>query len=176
EPVAQELMLGEKGVFSSIDVKAADGVAPTKLRDDIAAAVGTDYRARTGDELRAEATKGFEDGLSFFNNVLIGFAGVALFVRTFLTLNTLSIIVAQRPRELALRRALGGSRRQMIGSVLVEAVVIGLVASVLGLAAGIGVGVGLAWVFGNVGGAALELAGIGVPAAAVIGAFAVGIL
>jgi putative ABC transport system permease protein len=84
--------------------------------------------------------------------------------------------VAQRTRELALMRALGGSRKQVIGSVLTEAAVIGLIASVLGLAAGIGVGAGLAWLFGNIGGSALELAGIGVPAAAIISAFAVGIL
>src|SRR6185437_17083296 len=83
---------------------------------------------------------------------------------------------AQRTRELALMRALGGSRKQVIGSVLTEAFVIGLIASVLGLAAGIGVGVGLAWLFGNVGGSALALAGVGVPAAAIIGAFTVGIL
>jgi putative ABC transport system permease protein len=176
EPVAQELMLGEKGVYSNIEVRAGPGVAQAKLRDDIAAAIGAGYQVRTGDELRTEAAKGVKEGLSFFNNILLGFAGVALFVGTFLILNTFSIIVAQRTRELALMRALGGSRRQMIGSVLVEAIVIGVLASVLGLAAGVGVGAGLAWVFGNTGGAALELAGVGVPAAAVISAFAVGIL
>ena len=69
---------------------------------------------------------------------------MALFVGTFLILNTFSIIVAQRTRELALMRAIGASRGQMIGSVLIEAVVIGLIASVLGLAAGIGVGALLA--------------------------------
>jgi putative ABC transport system permease protein len=176
EPVAQQLMLGEKGVFSSIDVRAGPGTTPDQLRDAIAAAVGPDYQVKTGEQLRAQAADGLKKGLSFFNNVLIGFAGVALFVGTFLILNTFSIIVAQRTRELALMRALGGSRKQVIGSVLTEAFVIGLLASILGLAAGIGVGVGLAWLFGNVGGSALELAGVGVPAAAIIGAFAVGIL
>ena len=75
---------------------------------------------------------------------------MALFVGIFLILNTFSIIVAQRTRELALMRAIGASRRQVIGSVLLEAVVIGLIASVLGLAAGIGVGALLAYLFGSV--------------------------
>jgi putative ABC transport system permease protein len=176
EPVAQQLMLGQPGVYSSIDVRAGPGTTPDQLRAAIATAIGPDYQVKTGDQLRAQAADGLKQGLSFFNNILIGFAGVALFVGTFLILNTFSIIVAQRTRELALMRALGGSRKQVIGSVLTEAFVIGLIASVLGLAAGIGVGVGLAWLFGNVGGSALELAGVGVPAAAIISAFAVGIL
>jgi putative ABC transport system permease protein len=176
EPVAQELMLGEKGVYNAIDVNAASGVTQEQLRDRVAAAIGTEYQVQTRTELLAATAADIKEGLSFFNNVLIGFAAVALFVGTFLILNTFSIIVAQRTRELALMRALGGSRKQMIGSVLVEAIVIGLVASVLGLALGIGVGALLAWVFGNVGGAALELAGIGVPAIAIISAFTVGVL
>ncbi len=176
-PVAQELMLGEKDVFSGITVKAAPGVTNEKLRDDVSAALGGEaagFQVKTGQQLTDETTKEFREGLAFFNNVLIGFAGVALFVGTFLILNTFSIIVAQRTRELALMRALGGSRAQTLGSVIIEAVAIGLLASVLGLAAGIGVGVLLAWVFGNVSGVAL--ASVGVPAAAVISAFVVGLL
>ncbi|WP_238013350.1 FtsX-like permease family protein [Dactylosporangium sp. AC04546] len=173
-PVAQELMLGQQDVYSSIDVKAAPGVTNEQLRDDIKAALGDGFVAKTGKQLQAETVDGFKQGLGFFNNILIGFAGVALFVGTFLILNTFSIIVAQRTRELALMRALGGSRGQTLGSVLIEAIAIGLIASVLGLAAGIGVGVLLAWVFGNVSGVAL--AGVGVPATAVISAFVVGLL
>ena len=63
--------------------------------------------------------------------------GVALFVGIFLILNTFSIIVAQRTQELALYRAMGASRGQMVGSVLIEAVVIGLIASLIGLLLGI---------------------------------------
>ncbi|MFF5235059.1 ABC transporter permease [Dactylosporangium sp. NPDC000521] len=176
-PVAQELMLGEKDVYSSIKVTAAPGVTHDQLRADVAAALGGEaggFQVKTGKQLQDETTKDFREGLSFFNNILIGFAGVALFVGTFLILNTFSIIVAQRTRELALMRALGGSRSQTLGSVIIEAVAIGLIASVLGLAAGIGVGVLLAWVFGNVSGVAL--ASVGVPAAAVISAFVVGLL
>ena len=130
---------------------------------------------KTGEQLAADSAAGLKEGLAFFNQVLLGFAGVALLVGIFLILNTFSIIVAQRTRELALMRAIGASRRQVIRSVLVEAVAIGLVASVLGLAAGIGVGALLAYVFGQFAGG-LELAGVGVPPVAVISSFAVGIL
>ncbi|HWH00166.1 MAG TPA: ABC transporter permease [Pilimelia sp.] len=175
EPVAQELMLGARGVYSQLSVVAADGVDHAALRDRVAVALGEGYVVRTGEQLAREQAAGLQEGLSFFNRILLGFAGVALFVGIFLILNTFSIIIAQRTRELALMRAVGASRRQVIGAVLVEAVVIGLVASVLGLGAGIGVGALLAYVFGQVGGG-LELAGVAVPPAAVIGAFTVGLL
>ncbi|MGK5440804.1 ABC transporter permease [Micromonospora sp. URMC 105] len=174
-PVAQRLMLGEPDVFTNISVKAADGVSAAALRDDIAAAVGADYEVKTGEQLSADASAGLKEGLSFFNKILLGFAAVALLVGTFLILNTFSIIVAQRTRELALMRAIGASGRQIIGSVVLEAIAVGLIASVLGLAAGIGVGALLAYLFGKLAGG-LALAGIGVPAAAVIGAFSVGLV
>ncbi|MDW5325904.1 ABC transporter permease [Plantactinospora sp. KLBMP9567] len=175
ERVAQELMLGQPGVFSELSVKAADGVDPAKLRDEIAGTLGDGYVVRTGEQLSEDASAGLKEGLAFFNNILLGFAGVALFVGIFLILNTFSIIVAQRTKELALLRAIGAGRRQVIGSVLVEAVAIGLVASVLGLGAGIGVGALLAYVFGQTAGG-LQLAGLGVPPAAVISSFAVGLV
>jgi putative ABC transport system permease protein len=175
EPVAQRLMLGRTGVYSSVSVRAADGVGPDQLRDRIAAALGPQYEVKTGEQLADENAAGLQEGLGFFNNILLGFAGVALFVGVFLILNTFSIIVAQRTRELALMRAMGASRRQVITSVLVEAVVIGLLAAGLGLAAGVGVGAGLAYLFSSfVGG--LALAPLAVPLAAVIASLLVGVL
>ncbi|MEV4813841.1 ABC transporter permease [Micromonospora avicenniae] len=174
-PVAQRLMLGEPNTFNSVSVKAADGVTPESLRDSVTTAVGDGYVVKTGKQLSEEAAEGFKEALSFFNRILLGFAAVALLVGTFLILNTFSIIVAQRTRELALMRAIGASRRQMIGSVVLEAIAVGLIASVLGLAAGIGIGALLAWAFGNLAGG-LTLAGIGVPLSAVISAFAVGLI
>ncbi|MGW3891843.1 ABC transporter permease [Micromonospora chokoriensis] len=174
-PVAQRLMLGEPDVFSSITVTAADGVSDEKLRDDVARTLGADFEVKTGEQVASDAAASLKEGLSFFNKILLGFAAVALLVGTFLILNTFSIIVAQRTRELALMRAIGASGRQIIGSVVLEAIAVGLIASVLGLAAGIGVGALLAYLFGKLAGG-LTLAGIGVPAAAVIGAFAVGLV
>ncbi|MFC0033271.1 ABC transporter permease [Micromonospora chaiyaphumensis] len=172
-PVAQQLMLGKPDVFSNVTAQAADGTTPEALRDDVARALGTDYEVKTGKQLADDASASLKEGLSFFNKILLGFAAVALLVGTFLILNTFSIIVAQRTRELALMRAIGASGRQIIGSVVLEAVAVGLIASVLGLAAGIGVGALLAYLFGKLAGG-LTLAGLGVPPAAIIGAFAVG--
>jgi putative ABC transport system permease protein len=176
EPVAQKLMLGRTGVYSSIRVQAEQGVTPEALRDRIAGAVGAGYVTKTGDQLAADNAADLQQGLGFFTNILLGFAGVALFVGIFLILNTFSIIVAQRTRELALMRALGASRRQVIGSVLVEAVVIGLIAAVLGLAAGVGIGALLAYLFNSFAGGGLQLGTVGVPPAAVISSFVVGVL
>jgi putative ABC transport system permease protein len=175
EPVAQQLMLGKTGIYTAITVRAGPGVTPAALRDRIAAAMGPDYVVKTGDQLAKESAASLQQGLGFFNKILLGFAGVALFVGIFLILNTFSIIVAQRTRELALMRALGSSRRQVIGSVLIEAVVIGLVAATLGLAAGVGVGAGLAKLFSSLTDG-LELASVGVPPAAIISSFVVGVL
>ncbi|KAB1912256.1 ABC transporter permease [Micromonospora sp. AMSO31t] len=172
-PVAQQLMLGKPGVFSNVTAQAAGGTTPEALRDQVARSLGADYEVKTGKQLADDASAGLKEGLSFFNKILLGFAAVALLVGTFLILNTFSIIVAQRTRELALMRAIGASGRQVIGSVVLEAVAVGLIASVLGLAAGIGVGALLAYLFGKLAGG-LTLAGLGVPPAAVIGAFAVG--
>ncbi|HEX6870550.1 MAG TPA: FtsX-like permease family protein [Micromonosporaceae bacterium] len=174
-PVAQELMLGQADVYSTVDVKAAVGVSDDELRDRVAAALGSSYEVKTGAQLTKEATDGFSQALQFFNYILIGFGFVALFVAVFLILNTFSILVAQRTRELALLRAIGAGQGQVIGSVLLEAVVIGLIAAVLGLGAGVGVGALLANVFGSAGGGDLAIAGIGVPASAVISAFVVGV-
>jgi putative ABC transport system permease protein len=175
DPVAQKLMLGATGVYNQITVRAVDGVAPEQLRDRVSTALGGRYVVQTGDQLATDSAAGVQQGLGFFANILLGFAGVALFVGVFLILNTFSIIVAQRTRELALMRAIGASRRQMIGSVIVEAMVIGLIAAVVGLGAGIGVGAGLAYLFSSFSGG-LAIAGIGVPAAAVISSFVVGVL
>ena len=89
---------------------------------------------------RTRAT--IKEDLGFFNTFLLVFAVIALFVGSFIIYNSFSILVAQRGKEMALLRAIGASRRQVLGSVLLEAVVVGLIASVVGLVAGIGVAVG----------------------------------
>lgn len=174
EPVAQQLMLGKTGAYTSMLVTAAPGTDPAALRDALKSELGDGYVVQTGKEAADAIAQGFKDILKIFNNILLGFAGVALFVGIFLILNTFSIIVAQRTKELALARALGASRKQMIGSVLVEAVVIGLIASVFGLFAGYGVGALLSNLFASY--TSIQLAGIGLPVAAIISAFAVGIV
>ncbi|MFC5927292.1 ABC transporter permease [Micromonospora vulcania] len=175
EPVAQRVMLGETDVFSRLNVRAANGVEPIELRDRVREALGGGYQVKTGEELAEEAAAGFQDGLAFFSQILLGFAAVALFVGIFLILNTFSIIAAQRTREMALLRSIGASRRQVMLSMLGEATAIGLIAAMLGLAAGIGVGAGLAYLVSRYSGG-LTLAGLSVPPVAIAAAFGVGVV
>jgi len=174
EKVAQELMLGQPGAFSSFDVAVAPGQDKAAVRDAVQAKLGDAYSVKTGAELAKSIAEQFTSVLDGLNQVLLGFAGVALFVGTFLILNIFSITVAQRTKELALTRALGASRKQMIGSVLVEALAVGLFGSVFGLAAGLGIGWGLAVVAANFSG--LVLAPVALPMSAIIAAFAVGMV
>ena len=173
-PVAQELMLGEKNVYNQVDLVAQTGVSQTELKKTIQDTVGSAYKVQTRDEVNESNSDDINQALSFFNYILLGFAGVALFVGIFLILNTFSMLVAQRTRELALFRAMGANRRQIISSVLLEALLIGLLASVLGLLAGIGIGAGLGTLFGNFGGANIDLV-LTIPVSAVIASFAVGV-
>jgi putative ABC transport system permease protein len=173
-PTAQELMLGEQDVFTEISVVGDDGVSETSLRDSIKSELGGEFVVRTRDEATEADAGPLKVILNLFNYVLLGFAAVALFVGVFLILNTFSMLVAQRTRELALFRAMGASRGQVIASVLLEASIIGLIASVLGLVAGVGVGALLSWVYSTVGGAELDLQ-VGVPLIAVVMAFVVGL-
>ncbi|WP_285750749.1 ABC transporter permease [Lentzea sp. NBRC 105346] len=176
EPVAQQLLLGQKDTFTDIKVTAAAGTSQDQLRDRLSSELGGDYVVKTGTQLAKDQADQIQEGLKFFNYILLAFAGIALFVGIFIILNTFSIIVAQRTRELALLRSMGASRGQVIGSVVLEAFVIGLIASVVGLGAGFGVGALLANFFATFGGGNLKLAGIGLPMSAVISSFAVGIV
>ena len=91
----------------------------------------------------ASDSKDSKDGMGLFRTILLAFGGIALFVGSFVIANTLAITVAQRMRELATLRTLGASRKQVLGSVVLESVVIGVIASIVGLFAGLGIAKGL---------------------------------
>ncbi len=146
---AQRLLL-EPGRYSGVMV-AADGVSHDELADRVASALGPRYEVTTQEQQAEDLTAALEDSLSFVNAFLLVFAGVALFVGTFIILNTFSMLVAQRTRELALLRALGASRRQTTWSVLSEAFVLGLLGAVSGLFLGYGLAAGLKAIFGGIG-------------------------
>jgi len=119
-------------VFNFINVKAADGVAQTELRRRVDQALGGRYEVITGQQLAEADASDVQQGIAFFGIFLQVFAAISLFVGTFLVANTFSIIVAQRTKELALLRALGARRRQVMASVLGEAMITAVVCSVLG--------------------------------------------
>jgi putative ABC transport system permease protein len=139
---AQKL-LAEPGQIDSISAVADSGVSQERLVANIQKVVPADVEVLTGAEITKENQNDIKQGLRFFNTFLLVFAGVAVFVGMFIIYNTFSILVAQRGRELALLRAIGASRRQVLGSVLVEGVVVGLIASLVGLALGVLVAMGL---------------------------------
>ena len=158
--VAAQRSLTEPGKVDAVKVVAADGVSDTELVSRIAAVLPDHAEALTGAEITAEDQSSVQEGLGFFNTFLLAFAFIALFVGSFIIYNSFSILVAQRTKEMALLRAIGASRRQVLGSVLVEAVVVGLIASLVGLAAGVGVAVLLK--------ALLSGLGIDIPAGGVV--------
>ncbi|HTZ42772.1 MAG TPA: FtsX-like permease family protein [Jatrophihabitans sp.] len=98
---------------------------------------------KTGAEVTKQTQDDVTTAITFINYFLLAFGAIALLVGTFIIYNTFSMIVAQRLRELALLRAIGASRRQVNRSVLLEAAVVGLAGSVLGIAAGVGLAYGL---------------------------------
>jgi putative ABC transport system permease protein len=168
-------VLDTPGAFTDIQVAAEDGVSQTELRDRVAAALPAGAEAITGQQFADEQASDVQEGLGFFNTFLLVFAGVALFVGAFIIFNTFSILIAQRTRELALMRALGASRRQVNRSLLFESLVVGTIASAVGLLAGIGVALGLKAAFNAIGAEFPPGPTLVLPRT-IIAAFAVGIL
>ncbi|MFI1535011.1 ABC transporter permease [Streptomyces anandii] len=143
-PTAQSRLLGSTDRATSISLDAVKGVSDAELKHRVGAAIGTGgYDLRTAGEQAKSAASDLGGFLKVIKYVMLGFAGIAVLVGVFLIVNTFSMLIAQRTRELGLLRALGADRRQVRRSVLTEAVLLGLVGSTLGLAAGIGLAAGL---------------------------------
>jgi putative ABC transport system permease protein len=138
-------VLAEPGKYYSILVAAEDGVSDTELRDRIAAVTPAGFEAVTGKQSAADAASAITDspGFKIFKYALLVFGLISLFVSAFIIANTFQILVAQRTRDLALLRALGASRGQVLTSVVTEAFFLGVVASAVGLGLGVVVAQGL---------------------------------
>ena len=169
---AQLLLVGEAG-WTSIGITAKPGTQLDPLRDRIRAA-GPGTTVRTAPEVIEEARDAISDVFGAAGSVLAMFAGLALFTGCFLIFNTFAVLVTQRVRELGLLRAVGASRSQVTGSVLVEALVIGVVGSTAGLLIGVGLVAALRSVL-NAAELALPDAGLQVSAATVIWCYVLGI-
>jgi putative ABC transport system permease protein len=140
---AAQRYVGEVGKFDSISIAADEGVPQQELVDHLDTVLPDGVEAVTGATVTEENQDAMREGLSFFNTFMLVFALVALLVGGFIIFNTFFITVAQRTRENALLRAIGASRRQVLAAVLLEALGIGLVASAIGLVAGIPLAAGL---------------------------------
>ena len=143
EPGTAQEVFDRVGEFDAITVVGEEDVSTAVLRAAIERVLADGYEAVSASTVAAETADEIQEGLGFFRTGLLVFAFVSLFVGAFIIFNTFNIIVTQRTRELGLLRALGASRRQVQISVLAEAVVIGLVASVVGIGLGLLLSFGL---------------------------------
>jgi putative ABC transport system permease protein len=157
--VAQEL-LAEPGKWDEISVVAEDGVSEETITARLADVLPAGVEVVPGATVIEENQQVTREAMSFFTYFMNFFAVVALLVGAFIIFNTFSITVAQRTRQNGLLRALGASRRQVLASVLIEALVVGVLASVLGLLAGFGIATGLK--------ALLDALGFGIPAGGLV--------
>ncbi|MET7647383.1 FtsX-like permease family protein [Streptomyces sp. NPDC005426] len=173
-PVAQKLFL-RPGEFRDVTVTAAPGASDQQLLTAVKPLLPENAEAKTGQARADEQADQTESALSSLNKLLLAFAGVALFVGVFLIANTFTMLVAQRTKELALLRAVGASRRQVKRSVLLEAAVVGLIASVVGFALGLGLATGLRSAMSLIGGK-IPAGPLVVSPTTVVAAFAVGVL
>ena len=149
-PTAQTLFQ-TKGKLDQIRAQAKPGISPERLAGEISSILPPGTQVRTGEAQAKEDAKDTESFLNFLQNFLLAFGGIALFVGAFVIANSLSITIAQRTRELATLRTLGASRRQVLWSIVVEALVMGFLASVVGIFVGLGLGTGLFKLFDAVG-------------------------
>ncbi|MEV0485890.1 FtsX-like permease family protein [Streptomyces sp. NPDC050508] len=172
---AQKLF-GKAGTYDEIDVKAAAGTSQAALKSALDSALPKGQtETTTAKQLADDQAETIASSMSGLKSGLLVFAGIALFVGTFIIANTFTMLVAQRTKELALLRAVGASRRQVTRSVLLEAFVVGAVAAVAGLVAGIGIGAGLRALMGTIG-ATVPDGPLIITSGTVLSALAVGIL
>ncbi|MFE0131754.1 ABC transporter permease [Streptomyces sp. NPDC059037] len=164
-----------KTEYDEIDVKAAAGTSETALKSSVEKILPKDTDAVTGTELSDQQESMIEEQTSSMSQVLLIFAGIALFVGIFIIANTFTMLVAQRTKELALMRAVGASRRQVTRSVLIEAFLVGLVAAVAGFGLGIGVSTGLEALM-NSGGASLPQGPLVIAPTTVVVALVIGVV
>lgn len=162
---------------NQFSLAAADGTSPEDLVDSLETQLADSgsYDIKTGEEFGEEQAEQINEALSFVNYFLIAFGLIALVVGTFIIANTFSMIVAQRTREFALLRSLGVSSRQVTSSVVFEAVMVGIIGSALGVAAGVGLAYGIYAIIGATG-AGLPSTGVQVTAASVVVPLVLGLI
>jgi putative ABC transport system permease protein len=149
-PTAQEIF-DREGQYDHLYVVGEPDTDPLVLRRSIAAILPAGYEAITGADAADQQADAIGEALGFVRTFLLVFAFIAVFVGAFIIFNTFNIVVTQRTREIGLLRALGASRRQVLTSIVIEAVVVGLVASLVGLGVGLLLASGLQALFAAIG-------------------------
>jgi len=141
-PTAQRV-LGAPGSFNEVVVRSNGELSDTALSERIAAVLPAGTEAVTGAAVAKEASDAFDESFSIVGAMFAVFAAIALFVGSFIIWNTFTMIVTQRSREIALLRAVGATRRQVLRNLLGEAALLGFGASAIGVVLGAGVATGL---------------------------------
>jgi putative ABC transport system permease protein len=149
-PTAQELF-NKEGKFDEVQVAAKQGVTAQKVTAEIRPLLPPTAKVKTAAAQTQEAVDDVNEGVGIFQKILLAFGFIALFVGAFVIANTLSITIAQRMREFATLRTIGGSRRQVLRSVMIEALVVGIMASLIGLFLGLAIAKGLNALFSALG-------------------------
>ncbi|MFG1621728.1 ABC transporter permease [Kribbella sp. NPDC049227] len=144
-------LLDKAGKLDQILIAKKDGTSEQQLLDAVRPILPEATQVRSAEDQAAEDAAGTSGFLSFLQTFLLVFGGIALFVGSFVIANSLSITIAQRTREFATLRTLGASRRQILGTVVLEALVTGLVSAVVGLFLGLAIATGLFKLFDAVG-------------------------
>ncbi len=144
-------ILNSGDVIDSISVNAESGTNIDELLATISAVLPADIEVVSGETVIGESQDDFGEFIDIFGNILLGFAIVVLFVSTFIIYNTFAILVGQRTKQLGLLRSIGASGPQIRAMVLIEAVIIGIFASIVGLFGGIGVAALLKQLFNSTG-------------------------
>ncbi|MGW8551894.1 ABC transporter permease [Streptomyces tubercidicus] len=139
---AQKLFL-HPGQFDELVIGAAPGADQQALTAKVSEVLKDRGTATSGTEAAAEQSELVARQTESLTQTLLSFAGIALFVGVFIIANTFTMLISQRSREIALMRAIGASRRQVVRSVLAEAALLGLISSAVGFALGIGLAVGM---------------------------------
>ncbi|MFJ5265935.1 ABC transporter permease [Streptomyces sp. NPDC088387] len=148
---AQQALVGESDVFTSVNVTAAAGFTDAQVKQSVSTALDGGYKVQTAKEVADANSDDVQEFMSVIRYAMLGFAGIAFLVGVFLIINTFSMLVTQRTREIGLMRAIGSSRKQVNRSVLIEALLLGFVGSVLGVGAGVGLAIGLMKLMGAAG-------------------------
>ncbi|MBT5756265.1 MAG: ABC transporter permease [Acidimicrobiaceae bacterium] len=152
-PTMQTLM-GSPGEIDGVIVNGQDDVSNAELLRAVQAALGDDATLEvvSGTTLIDEQSGEFNEFIDIFGNVLLGFALVVLFVSIFIIYNTFAILISQRIRQFGLLRSIGATGQQLTRMVLIEALIIGIIASIIGLFGGIGIATLLKYLFSQGGG------------------------
>lgn len=174
DPATANDFLGANDMVDSIYIAIDEGADRDVVMAAIDDALPDRLEVITGEQSAEETAGAINDIIDIFGNVLLGFAAVSLFVSAFLIFNTFAIIVSQRLRELALLRAVGASTRQIRTMIIGEALVVSVLATILGIVAGMGVAKGIVAIF-NAAGAAFPSATLIVSTRTIVASSIVGV-